>query len=129
MMVSNSLCSVCAYAGQPLVGEASASLNQIACTCCAVTPAAVKRCATTVQKLALGFMMIDAVCPPCAPSTGTTFGLRSGSATACVTKRENSCVQFDMPIERNTILPLAAGAPLASRGTTFAACARPPTVC
>jgi len=74
-------------------------------------------------------MMIEAVWPPCAPSTGRTAGCFEGSALASCTKRENSWVQFDMPIERNTILPEALGVPAASRGTTCTACARPPTVC
>src|SRR5206468_2468878 len=84
--VSNSLFKLFAYAGQPLFGLASASLNQIACTCIAVTPAVVSRCCTTAQKFALGSWIIDAVCPPCAPSTGITCACLSGSAFASCTR-------------------------------------------
>jgi hypothetical protein len=56
----------------------------------------------------------------------TTFGSRSGSASASGTNALKWLRVFDIPIERNTIFPFAAsGCPVASRGTTLAAWTSP----
>jgi hypothetical protein len=104
-------------------------LSQTACTCCAVTPAAARREATTFQNGDVGSATIGASCPPCAPSTATTAGLRAGSALPIGSQVENSCVVFDMPIDSSTMRPVGDGAPAASRGVTAAAAARPAARC
>src|SRR5262249_35101557 len=80
---------------------------------------------TTVQKFAVGSWMIAAVWPPCAPSTTVTDAARFGSALLDGSQVENSCVQFDMPIDSSTMRPPGDGAPPASRGAIADARRRP----
>src|SRR5215510_1846712 len=100
-----------AWSGKRSVGAAFASLNQNAWTCAGLTPAIARRWSTTVQKVAAGFEMIAAVCPPWAPFTRTTAGFLAGSAFAIGRRAVNSALVFDIPIERRTILPFGSGAP------------------
>ncbi len=86
-----------------------------------MSPAVVTREATVVQYVASGFTMTSALCPPTAPFTSTSRGLRARRASSISSQAANSWFVFDMPMESSPMSPADDGRPLASRGTTCAA--------
>jgi len=77
-------------------------LIQAVATCAGVTSADRSLFSIWVQHGQPGLLQSSAVTPPCAPSTTTKRGSRDPSASAIGLKALNSCVVFDIPIDRKT---------------------------